>query len=234
LTAPRVHVADWTLTSLDQALLEYLVRIEPGRREQQVGEITAGPEGAEGHLHANLRILVETTYRIVAKARLEALRFMYATAAGPDDPDLLRKRINDYLGGGPVAMALLDAASAPVINVRRFVEVMSAIALREQDDLAATAARGLESFPSHPLLLLASALGEARLPHADLARFTRVLAESLAQFPRFGVDDAEAAAGILWLARLLRTEHGGRRNRWLVDIMRTWDEAGHSLDELAL
>jgi hypothetical protein len=48
------------------------------------------------------------------------------------------------------------------------------------------------------------------------------------------VDDAEAAAGVLWLARLLRTEHGGRRNRWLVDILRTWDDAGHSRDELDL
>jgi len=233
-TEVTVHVADWTIASLDETLLDYLVRIEPGRREQQVGEIAAGPADAEGHLHANLRVLIETTYRIVAKARLEALRFMYATAAGPDDPEVLRRRINDYLGGGPLAMALLEAASAPVINVRRFIEVMSAIALREQDDLAATAARGLESFPSHPLLLLASALGEARLPQADLARFTRALAESLAQFPRFGVDDAEAAAGVLWLARLLRTEHGGRRNRWLVDILRTWDDAGHSRDELAL
>jgi hypothetical protein len=124
-------------------------------------------------------MLIETTYRIVARSRLEALRFMFATAAGPDDPDAIRTRINDYLGGGPVAMALHEAAAGAKVNVRRFVEVMSAIALREQDDLAATAARQLESYPSHPLLLLASALGEARLPHADVDRFRHALGESM-------------------------------------------------------
>ncbi len=229
-----VCVADWTSASLDEALANYLARIEPGRRELQVSEVAAAPADSMPRIEHHLRMLIETTYRIVARSRLEALRFMFATAAGPDDPDAIRSRINDYLGGGPVAMALHEAAAGAKVNVRRFVEVMSAIALREQDDLAATAARQLESYPSHPLLLLASALGEARLPHADADRFRHALGESMTQFSRYGVGPEEAAEGALWLGKLLRTEHGARRSDWLVDVLHAWDAAGHPQEHLIL
>lgn len=229
-----VQVADWTAATLDDALLTYLARIEPGRRDLQAIEVSDAPTDPMARIEHHVRMLIETTYRIVARARLEALRFMFSTAQGPDDPDTIRERINDYLGGGPVAMALHDAAADTRVDVRRFVEVMRGIALTEQVDLAATAARQLESYPSHPLLLLASAVGEARLPHGSIDRFRQSLEESMRQFARYGVEPDEAAEGALWLAKLLRTENQGRRAHWLVEVLRAWDLAGHPLDQLVL
>lgn len=233
-TEATVHIADWTNESLDAALLEYLARIEPGRAEVQRSEVLAAPTDALDRIGHHVAMLIGATYRIVARARLQALRFMYETASGPDDPQWLRERINSYLGGGPVAMVLSDAVRAPTINVRRFVLAMESIALREQDDLVASTARQLEAYPEHPVLLLASSLGEARLPDADRGRFRRRLAESMAQFVRYGVDENEAAVGAQWLSRLLQKEDGGRRSGWLVDILRMWDEAGHSSVQLTL
>lgn len=229
-----VRVADWTADSLDAALLDYLVRIEPGRRDAQVAEIAIAASDDMARIEHHVKMLIEATYRIVARARLQALRFMYETAVGSDDPEAIRGRINAYLGGGPVAMALSAAVAAPSIDVRRFVEVMERIALAEQHDLAASAARQLETYPEHPLLLLASALGEARLPQADRTRFKRALTAAMGQFVRYGVTEEEAALGAQWLGKLLRTEHGGRRGAWLVDVLDAWDQAGNSGAHLAL
>ena len=227
-----ISVADWTVENLDTALLLYLARIEPGREAMQRAEVADAPSDPMARIEHHLRLLIESTYRIVAKARLEALRFMFATAQGPDDSESIRRRINEYLGGGAVAMALHEAAVSPRVDVRRFVEVMSAIALREQDDLAATVARLRGSYPSHPLLLLADAVGEARSAHADIARFRRTVEESLAQFSRYGVEAEEAAEGALWLGRLLETGNGADRADWLVDILHAWDAAGHPEEHL--
>ena len=229
-----VQVGDWTAASLDAALVDYLARIEPGRRDLQTAEVVAGPDEPMARIEHHLRILIETTYRIVARSRLEALRFMFATAQGPDDPDAIRSRINEYLGGGPVAMALHEAASSPSVDVRRFIEVMTAIAMTEQTDLAASAARQLESYPSHPLLLLASAVGESRLPHARRERFRQALGESMAQFERYGVAAPEAAEGALWIGKLLSTENAAVRADWMIDVLEEWDAAGHPPEHLVL
>ena len=226
----EVHVADWTPELLDASLLSYLTKIEPGRREAQQVLVASAPGEMDARIEHHLRVLIEATYSVVARARLQALRFMYETAAGPDDPDVIRARINSYLGGGPVAIALSEAARAPRVDVRRFIEVMSAIPAREQDDLVAQAERQLEAYPDHPLMLLASALGESRLAHADRGRFERSLANALAELTRYGASDADAALGLQWLAGLLRTEHGGRRREWQVDVLDAWARAGLSGD----
>ena len=220
-----VYIADWTLESLDRALLDYLVRIEPGRRDIQRIEVEDAPSDADGRIDHHLTMLIEATYRIVARSRLQALAFMYETAAGPDDPEFIRNRINSYLGGGPLAIALGDAVREGTVDVRRFVEVLTAVPVREQDDLAATAARQLEAYPEHPLMLLAAALGEARLEHADRPRFIQTLTESVRQFGRYSVSEDDAALGAQWLAGLLRHEHGGRRREWQLDLLKVWDEA---------
>lgn len=220
-----VYIADWTRDSLNRALLDYVMRIEPGRREAQRAEIEDAPGDQDGHIEHHLTMLIEATYRIVALSRVRALRFMFETASGPDDVEFIRNRINSYLGGGPVAMALSDAVRDPVIDIRRFVEIFSSIPIREQDDLAATAARQLESYPEHPLVLLAAALGEARLDLADRSRFIQSLKESFSQFDRYAVSEDDAALGAQWLAGLLRSEHGGRRREWLLDVIQAWDDA---------
>ena len=227
-----IDIEDWTLESLDRALLTYLARIEPGRADLQAEEVVAGPADDAARIGHHITMLIESTYRIVAHARLQALRFMYDTAAGPDDPDAIRGRINAYLGGGPVATALLAAVTAPRVDVRRFVEVFSAIATREQDDLLATAALVIESYAGHPIPNLVSAIAVGRTDPPDRPRFRRWLSDSMAQFTRYGVDDDDAAVGAEWVARLLRTENGGRRADWLLDILETWDESGHSSAQL--
>lgn len=221
----KVYVSNWTPESLDRAALDYLDRIEPGRNDAHRAQINDAPRDEGGHIDHHLTMLIEATYRIVARSRVQALRFMFETAAGPDDPEFIRNRINSYLGGGPLAIALSAAVQDPVVDVRRFVEVLTAIAVMEQDDLASAAARQLEAYPEHPLMLLAAALGEARLNHADHARFVLSLSQSMSQFSRYGVSEDDAALGAQWLSGLLRSEHGGRRRDWLLDVIQAWDEA---------
>ncbi len=57
-----VHVADWTNASLDAALVEYLTRIEPGRRDLQIAEVAAGPPDSAARIEHHISMLIEATY----------------------------------------------------------------------------------------------------------------------------------------------------------------------------
>jgi ATP-dependent DNA helicase RecQ len=225
-TEVTVEIAQWTASTLDVALVEYLDRIEPGRHDAHLLEVAEAPDELGSRIEHHLRTLIAATYRIVARARLEALRFMVDTVAQHDSPEDVRTRITTYLGGGPVALALDEVVRGPEVDVRRFVELLSAIPVREQVDIAASAARQLEAYPEHPLLLLAAALGESRVERADRSRFAAVLFESVAQFGRYGVGAEEAALSVLWLVGRLRSENGGRCSAWAVEVLNAWDAAG--------
>lgn len=227
-TEVTVYVADWDNRSIDRALTTYLARIEPGRVDAQRADVQAAPELPIERVEHHLRLLIGSTYQVIGRGRLQALRFMYDVASGPTDPEVVRSRINAYLGSGPTALALAEAVAAELIDVRRFVEVLSAIPVAEQQELRAGAARQLESYPEHPLMLLASALGESRLPTANENAFMSSIHEAMAQMERYGVSPEDASLGAQWLSGLLRNEHGAKHAEWMIHVLDGWERTAFS------
>jgi ATP-dependent DNA helicase RecQ len=216
--------------SLDAALLAYLSRIEPGAEAIHRGFIDTAPSDLAERVAHHLRVLVAAVYRIVAASRLTAIENMYDLARGPDDPELLRSRINAYLGEGIAATILAEAISG--IDVPRFVASLERLPMAESGALVSASARQRESYPEHPLLWLATAFGVAREPAGDETRFATALLRSLAGFATYGIDEHEAAAGIGWLVRRLRSENGGTRWDWSSVVQEAWDESGLAPAEL--
>ena len=211
--------------------MEHLDRIEPGRADSHRGLVQTSPgEPRERVLH-HLHAVVESVYRIVYRSRVNALDSMVSMAICHQEPSAIRSYINSYLGSGPAAAVLANAIVAETVDVPRFIKRLAALADADQDELAPQAARQAEAYPDHPILLLATAIGEARLPEGDEKRFAASLQRSLAQMREYGVSADDAAGGIRWTIRQLRSARGGRRRSWALPTMEAWEASGYP-DEL--
>ena len=228
-----VHLAAYDRASIDGALLAYLERIEPGNEAGHLRIVGRAPEPFEERLAAHLRALAEAIYLIVAAARLTAIENMYELARGDVDGEHLRRRINDYLGDGPAAAVLAAAIARSEIDVPRFVASLETLPPADADALTAASARQREAYPDHPLLWFATALGSAREPTGDQQLFRTALTRSLMTFGQYGVAEAQAAAGVGWLIRRLRSENEGRRWEWTAVVFEAWDAIGYGISQLA-
>lgn len=227
-----VHFAAYDKASVDEALLVYLSRIEPGNEQTHREVLEAAPQPFEDRLAAHLRTLADAVYGIVAAARLTAIENMYDLARGSDDPGHLRGRINAYLGDGVAATILAEAVAMSPIDVPRFVAMLETLQAIENDSLSGATARIQEAYPDHPLLWLASAYSTAREPAGDERRFATSLRRSLKTLDAYNVERAQAAEGVRWLMHRLRTENGGARWDWAAGVFETWDDAGFGLELL--
>lgn len=172
--------------------------------------------------------LIETVYERVEPARRRALHEMLQLSELRDGGDAIRARINAYLTEGPVA-SLLDQA---VRGEAGLVATMDALLDTPPDELEWTgaAARYLESYPDHPLLLAVRALGEAWRPDGSRDEFRRQItafATALADFGLSPQENAELAGRVL---DLLRTYFGGSRWEWAADVWDTLEHAGPRTD----
>ncbi len=226
-----VHMAPYGQELLDAALVEHLGLIEPGRAESHRGLVRTAPDEPRERVLHHLQAVVESVYRIVYRSRVNALDSMVSMAIRHQEPTAIRLYINSYLGSGPAATVLANAIVAETVDVPRFIQRLAALADADQDELAPQAARQAEAYPDHPIVLLASAIGEARLPEGDEERFVASLQRSLAQMREYGVTGDDAAGGIRWTIRQLRSANGGRRRPWALRTMEVWEASGYP-DEL--
>jgi ATP-dependent DNA helicase RecQ len=227
-----VHLADYDVATVNQALLTYLSRIEPGNEATHKAIVGGAPRQLEDRIAAHLRTMAEAVYSIVALARLTAIENMYELANGADDPEHLRRRINAYLGDGLAATILADGVAMSPIDIPRFMMMLERIPAAEMETLSAAAARVREAYPEHPLVWLATAYGTAREPDGDGTRFIQALDHSLGSLDTYQVARAEAAQGLTWLINRLRTDNGGRRWDWAADAFEAWDAAEFGVEYL--
>jgi ATP-dependent DNA helicase RecQ len=227
-----VHVGPFSARRLDDHFLEYIDRIEPGRAEQHRGLVEASPEAPRERIIHHLRCVVEAVYRIVYRSRIHALESMATLALRHQEPHAIRSYINSYLGSGPVASVLSSAVVADVVDIPRFIQRLAALADSDQDEIAPQAARQAEAYPDHPIILLATAIGEVRLPDGDEGRFQAALRRSFSQMREYDVSPEDAASGARWLIRQLRTDRR-RRWQWAIRTMEAWESSGYPDEFLA-
>lgn len=222
----NVFLADYTRDTVDAAWLDYVMRVEPGRGTAHERRLAAAPAELNSRIDFLAAALVEVVYSVVARSRILALQFMHRLASGDSDPKHLRSEINAYLSQGPVAMVLSEAVTGDtsIVDVARFVRAMDLIPIQDQQHLVAESARQLEAYPDHPLLLVASALGEVRSRVGDEAAFASTASRAIDQMRRYEVSDGDRAAAVSWLVRKVLREQPGKRT-WVRHVLRTWYDA---------
>jgi ATP-dependent DNA helicase RecQ len=223
-----LHVARYDADFIDGAFLAYASRVEPGRELAHRDSVSLAPQALEERVSHHVRALIATVYRIVAHARLNALRSMYLLANGPDDPRHIRETLNAYLSSGPAATLLSEAVTISPVDLPRFIAALESLPADDAVELSGAAARQLEAYPDHPLLWFSNALGIARGAGGGLEEFEDAIARAVEELGRYRVDGNEAAAAIAWFVRRLRNENGGRRWDWVPEIYRAWDRTGWS------
>lgn len=226
-----VHMTPYRQADLDDAFLRYVGRIEPGRAEQHRAMLVTAPEEPRDRILHHLRVVIDSVYRIVYGSRINALDSMVTLAQRHHEPEAIRSYINSYLGSGPAATVLSNAVIADIVDVPRFIQRLAALADPDQDELAPQAARQAEAYPDHPIVLLAAAIGEARVPDGDESRFAASLRRSFTQMGQYGVSPDDAASGARWLLRQVRSDRRRHRWTWGLRILEAWEASGYP-DEL--
>jgi ATP-dependent DNA helicase RecQ len=223
-----LYVARYNATTIDIAFLNYGRRVEPGREEAHEESVAAAPLEIHGRVVHHVRALIGIVYRIVAHARLNALRSMYLLATGPDDPLLIRETLNGYLSTGPAATLLSESVAVTPVDLPRFIAALELLPTEDVNELAGATARQLDAYPDHPLLWFSNALAMARGTSANMESFSEAIRRAAEEMGNYRVSGDDAAAAIAWLVRRLRTENGGRRWDWVPEAYRAWDHTAWS------
>ena len=228
-----VYLEDYTSGSIGTAWLDYVMKVQPGLGRDHELKLAAAPAALNERIAYLTEQLIAVVYSVVAASRLQALRFMYRLSSGSADPEHLRAEINAYLSRGEVAMVLTDAVTSDVrlVDVSRFVRAMDLIPIADQQHLVAETARHLEAYPDHPLLLVASALGEVRSTGGDEEAFASTTTRALQELTRYEVSPPERAVAVSWLARKISREQPGKRS-WNRHVLRALYESEYDASVL--
>lgn len=201
--------------SLDTALRQYAHRIEPGRLAVHEGAIESSPEDLADRVRHHLGIEIEMLYRVIEPARVRALDEMYRLTIGDPSGEDIRRRINAYLGDGPLAAILPSLiGGAERISVDEVIRALETVPPVDPFEWAGATARQLEDTPEHPIALVASGLAQAWLPNGDPERFQDLLSTALSGLPSYDVGTEDTSRLFLWVLEQLRTQMGGRRRTW--------------------
>jgi ATP-dependent DNA helicase RecQ len=201
--------------SIDAALLAYAQRVEPGRLAAHERGIASAPHDLAQRVRHHLGVEIDMLYRVIEPARVRALDEMYRLTLDDPSGDDVRRRINAYLGDGPLAAILPSLISgANWISIDEIIRALETVPPVDPFEWAGATARQLEDTPEHPVALAASALAQAWLPNGDPERFQDLLSAALVRLAEYDVSESDAVKLFLWILQQLRNQIGGRRRHW--------------------
>lgn len=181
---------------------------------------TARLEGIPGEGERRTAILrlvalvTDVVDTFIKRARLNALREVIDLALLGTDQDALRSRINAYLGEGR-SSALLDKLVAGETDIRSTIRALSTSPAGSHEEWAGTAARYLESYPDHPVVLGMRALGESDRSKRDLGAFRDFVSRMTTTLPEYAEEDDEQQEVLSWLLEHLRVRDHSDIGEWL-------------------
>lgn len=218
-------LADSTVQSVDDRLIEFVRRTLPGRVAQfEVTLARAPAKGIRDRVLQNARLLIEFVYETVVNARRRALEEMVRLADEGQDDAEIRSRILRYLELGRVASeldALMDLATFSFEDWRALYGQLDTV--DDAREWRGATARFLESAPDHPGLLVGRAIAEAVVPGGDVRTFSKTLAEAFAASnDRYLVDREALARFAEWLVG------------WVHDRRRPWTTIALLIAERAI
>ena len=227
-----VDLRPFTSQSLDDAMMDFVTRVEPGRTQARRQELESAPADVEHHIRHHLKMVLRILYDVIQPARLRALAEMYQLAASQLADTDIRARILAYLSDGPLAGILSELATASSVDVDRLTKELNTVPATDPSEWVGASARQLEAYPDHPILLLTRALGEAMLPQPDLALVAATANDALAALSRYQVPAGDAARLMQWACAQLRNQHGGRAWPAVPLLYHAWRRSEYPLDAL--
>lgn len=221
-----VDLDNFNAEHIDRAMLAFVARVEPGKTAHRRRELVNAPADLHQRMEHHLRMLLTTLYNVVEPSRVRALSEIHQLCLLGDDEEGIRARILAYLSDGPLAGILLQLASSQSVDVREVIRSLDTVPAEDPREWVGAAARQLEAYPDHPVLLMVRALGEAMLKSGDPGLVRESAAAAFRGLASYGVTASEAAVLFGWATAQLRNQHDGRGWIYVPYWYEAWDEAG--------
>lgn len=222
----KVDFAHYSQASIDEALIDFADRVQPGLHRRHLRRVDAAPSELDERIKDHAGYVVELVYETIEPARINALREMWLLTLDDPSNDRIHRTIAAYLGDGASAGVLSQIATARDLDVPGALGLLRATPPGDEFEYAASAARQLEAFPGHPILLLVRAVGEALLPQGSELEFSRVVAQAVGGFDRYEVDADDETALLHWCREALLNFRKGQRVDWLPGLWAAWQVGG--------
>lgn len=225
----RKYVIDLAMfdeAHIDTQLTDFVRRVEPGRSAQRQRQIATAPAGLRDRTEHHLQLLLTILYDVIEPARVRALHEMHLFATSGEDDAGLRARILAYLSDGPLAGILNQLAGSERLDVREVTRQLDTVPASDPREWIGSAARQLEVFPDHPVLLLVRGLGEALLREPDRDMVANSFRECFATLDSYDVEPDEQAQLLTWAGAQLRNQQRGRGWAHVLDLYVAWTDAG--------
>lgn len=211
---------------LDQRMMDFVRRVEPGRSEARRRQIAAAPTDIRLRAEHHLRMLLSLLYETVEPARVRAMAEVHLFATSGESEDGLRQRIVAYLSDGPLAGILNQLATQERLEVTEAIRLLDTVPVVDPREWVGAAARQLETYPDHPVLLLARGLGEVLLPAPDVELVTATWLSAFRSLNEYDVSGEDGARLFSWICAQLRNQQDGKAWPLVVGLYEAWDAAG--------
>ncbi len=152
-----------------ERILTYVRRSQPGRQQAMSEFLDASNvENPEQTLETFVRVLTEFSYDVVERARRRAIQEAMDAARHGISDDAFRRRLLDYLQEGIGAEAIQSLVLQETVSLDDWCTYAEKISnTLEAGEFRGESIRFLESYPSHPGLLLLRGFSEALCSDAD-------------------------------------------------------------------
>jgi hypothetical protein len=147
---------------------------------------------------------------------------MWRLTLGEPDDQRIRRTIAAYLGQGPTATELSTIAMTEGVNVKSALARINRCQPGDPFEWAGAAARQLETYPGHPILLAVRAAGEAQLPDGTSLAFGEFVTELLGNLDDYDIRQRDADRLFEWLRHALLNFNAGARASWVTHLWALW------------
>lgn len=177
----------------------YVEASQPGKAAKEAERV--GPFLNEGEwmdfILGVASVYLDFVYRIIEQGRRNAMREMLL-AAQEKSPEDFRKRILRYLESTDYSPRLAELALDPAAGLEAFLALAEDVRTSDEAErLRGESGRFLESYPDHPSLLLARALGEVLSLDAEWTTVEQTVAAAVkSALEEYGVDARPLARAV--------------------------------------
>lgn len=215
---------------LDERLLSWANRVEPGRSNARRRSLSGAPADSHSRELHHLGVIIDTVYSVIEPARRHAFAEMCDLALHAEGSDDVRARIVAYLHEGPLATTLRQIVAQDDLDVAAAVRALDVVAAAVANEWVGASARQLEGASTHPVLLAARGLGEALLANGSRDEFRTFMHQAFSNLERYGATHAGSRTLLVWLLAQLRNRNNGHQWGWAADLWAIWALCGLPLE----
>ena len=217
-----------TLESIDDALLDSMKRIAPGKSAAVESQLVSAPVEFSLRLKHHLEIFIETLYDTIEPARIRAITEMQQLATSELSGEQVKARLNAYLSNGPLATAIEEVAESAQLDVSELTTLLDTVDTQDSDIWIGASARQLETYPDNPILLSARVVGEGWRSEPDISIIENALISAFSVLDQYQLGEEQASQLLNWISSKFELQDSEDLSTKYNALSEAWESSGLS------